>query len=292
LVIQSLRLWVTIKPIATPVLWILGISAAVGALATYFTTTTIAAAIFNVAFILVTLIAVCLVISKERNRALQVEQRNSELFHIVSENIHNAHHLIRDALFDLEHADAGIVRERAKNTAKDLVNLLAGLLSKLTGCYVCVCIKIPEQFEGVTARSIDDLEGKNVLTFCRDRINTPGKRWEQWYHSLVDNSVFRDIILGKIPYFTSADLEKEKDYTNMTPNWRQWYKTAIVVPIRRTVSHSDKGNPKYELLGFLCADSLTTEAFGEKQIDDYAQLLMSVGDGLYLYFDEVRKLDA
>jgi hypothetical protein len=100
LIIQSLRLWVTIKPIATPVLWILGISAAVGALATYFTTTTIAAAIFNVVFLLVTLIAVCLVISKERNRALQVEQRNSELFHIVSENIHNAHHLIRDALFD------------------------------------------------------------------------------------------------------------------------------------------------------------------------------------------------
>jgi len=268
---------------------VLAVAAAVGAIASYFEAIPIVAAIFNVIFIVTIVIASGLVISKERKNTSQLEETFSRKFSLISERLHAVHHLIRDETYRLREVPESAT-SNALHAVGQILGLISGFLGELTGEKICVCIKIMEQFEGITAETPTDLEGKSMLTFCRDP-GTQKKRWEHLYHSLSHslshNSDFRDIILGQKSYFTAVNLEKESGYTNTTSDWNVWYKTAIVVPIQRVVAHKPGGHPRYELLGFLCADSISVEAFGDR-IEDYANLLMSVGDGLYHYFDHVR----
>ena len=225
-------------------------------------------------------------ISKERKKTDEITKDFSQKFGLLSERLHLVNHTIRDATYELKEGP-GSAELHALNTTTKVLGILAGLFSNMTGQQVCVCIKISEQFDGITAESESDLMGKSVLTFNRD-AGTPQPRWEHLHHSLTDNSDFRDIILGRKRWFTGADLERESGYKNTTEEWNKWYRTAIVVPIQLETARKQGGHPIFELVGFLCADAMTSDAFGDN-IENYAHLMMSVGDGLYHYFDHVRK---
>ncbi|MCX5860808.1 MAG: hypothetical protein WCG29_13645 [Desulfomonile sp.] len=282
---RLLQLWESIKPVVGPLLWALGAAAAFCAIAGWFATFPVQVAIANVIFIIIVVVALVWVISKEKKKTSQLEETFSSKLRLISERLHTVHHLIRDETYRLGEAPES-ARLNALHAVGQILNLMSDFLGDLTGQKICVCIKIMEQFEGITAEKPSDLEGKTVLTFVRD-AGTPRKRWEHLRHPLSHNSDFRDIILGQKSYFTAVDLEKESGYTNTTSDWSVWYKTAIVVPIQLDVAQKPGGHPRFELLGFLCADSMSIEAFGDR-IEDYANLLMSVGDGLYHYFDHVR----
>lgn len=65
----------------------------------------------------------------------------------------------------------------------------------------------------------------------------------------------------------AKDAEKNGDsYNNSTKNWERYYKSTIVVPIsianKRLFFNSRKDC--YDVIGFLCIDSLSTDAFLEK----------------------------
>lgn len=62
---------------------------------------------------------------------------------------------------------------------------------------------------------------------------------------------------GRKPsHFYSPDLEKEPNYSNQRPDFRRFYRSALVVPIR-AISNRDAANDKYESIGFLCLDTLS-----------------------------------
>lgn len=65
----------------------------------------------------------------------------------------------------------------------------------------------------------------------------------------------------------SVELEKITDgkykYSNSNYEWQKHYVGTIVVPVK-TLLKGEKGT-KCEILGFLCADSMSKKAFTEKQ---------------------------
>lgn len=59
---------------------------------------------------------------------------------------------------------------------------------------------------------------------------------------------------GKLSYFHSADLSKEKDYRNQRSDYLNWYKSTIVVPIRCPLRRGERETQNY---GFLTIDTTT-----------------------------------
>ena len=66
------------------------------------------------------------------------------------------------------------------------------------------------------------------------------------------------------------DLRKAgKKYRNTTEDYEKYYKGTIVVPIRVNKSHLYyvSENSGYDIVGFLCVDSLSTNAFRNAELD-------------------------
>jgi hypothetical protein len=76
-------------------------------------------------------------------------------------------------------------------------------------------------------------------------------------------------------------------YLNSTKSWGDFYNSTVVAPIRIDAERIGVDDVRYDLLGFLCADSMSTRAFPEKYISLYAQLMLSLGDDLYRYLHAV-----
>lgn len=217
---------------------------------------------------------------------------------IIGERLHSVNDTIRDEYQELGRLSEGgplsgaLLESMSMRAGAKIVNYIAELFSYCSGHKICACLKIFDGRRVITSELVQDLDEESVLTFCRS-ANTPHQRYEHLRHPVRPNTAFRDIILGVTQYFKAVDLEAAAlagNYNNTTVNWSHWYKTAIVVPIRIAVARSRHGTVQYDTLGFLCADSASTSAFGENNIDHYAHLLMSVGDGMYHYFDRIFTL--
>lgn len=62
------------------------------------------------------------------------------------------------------------------------------------------------------------------------------------------------------PHFFSADLvkdEKEGRYSNQRQHFERYYKSAIVVPIRGANKGKEATSSEFDLVGFLCIDTLS-----------------------------------
>lgn len=127
-----------------------------------------------------------------------------------------------------------------------------------------------------------DREIATIKTFVRS-TSTDSKRNENDDNNsdpifIKDNTDFYSILspnsTNKKSYFYqrnlikyAEDAEKNGDsYNNSTKNWERYYKSTIVVPIstanKRLFFNSRKDC--YDVIGFLCIDSLSTDAFLEK----------------------------
>jgi|GEM_PF-1258410 len=215
-------------------------------------------------------------------------------FAVTAEKLHFAVHEIRNEfakLLNLAEAPPGHRRLLPVHAGTKVVNLLADFLTHCVGQPVSVCIKVldklPDNRMELVAPSFDELKTMNVVTVCRSS-NTQKERFEEKLHPIVDNTAFNDIIYRGEPFFAQSDLEeewKQKRYSNTTPNWMDYYKSAIVVPIRLSIGTTNDRVAVYDLLAFLCADAKDPNAFERLRIRAYADFLMAVGDALYHYFD-------
>ena len=92
---------------------------------------------------------------------------------------------------------------------------------------------------------------------------------------------------GRKSYFYSADLTKEKEgtYTNDRANWRQFYRSEIVCPIRYVKASSDGRPATRDDIGFLIVDTMSTNRLNE---GSHVELLGACADQMYNFMSLVR----
>lgn len=210
-----------------------------------------------------------------------------------SENYYLFLHDFRNAYFDIlkEYKDGNYknisngVGKLTDDTIKFLqtaLDYLCELLQKNTGEKICACIKLIEN-SGL-ARGIDK-ENATVTTFCRSKYTDKNRKANDEILAksvkIKDNTDFYDILdeeckdtnsyfyQGNLPQY-DKDLRKAgKKYRNTTEDYQKYYKGTIVVPIRVMKSrlYYINENNGYDIVGFLCVDSPSVNAFRNTDFD-------------------------
>lgn len=80
-----------------------------------------------------------------------------------------------------------------------------------------------------------------------------------------------------------------KPYQNPNINWNDFYSSTIVVPIRikRRYIEAEYVGEGFDILGFLCADSNSTSAFPDREMESYVDTVKAFADTLYIYIDRI-----
>jgi hypothetical protein len=90
---------------------------------------------------------------------------------------------------------------------------------------------------------------------------------------------------GKCAHFHSADLTADHHYQNERAHWQNFYRSAIVVPIRyvdnRRIGHPDASQD----LGFLSVDTLSRNWLNN---GSHVQLLAAFADQMYYFMSLMR----
>lgn len=103
---------------------------------------------------------------------------------------------------------------------------------------------------------------------------------------------------GNLKEFAESLKKIGQKYQNSTENWEDYYIGTIVVPIRiankRLFYTSEEES--YNILGFLCADSLSTKAFTEEAkqrniyyVKAYAALIYNILSKYQFYLKQLGK---
>lgn len=185
-----------------------------------------------------------------------------------------------------------------KDTRQFLVaalDSLSRIFAQNTGCEVSCCVKLIET-NGVNAKI--NADNAKVYTFCRSK-NTDQERLmrdEGEYRSALirDNTDFYEILLNDLPIFYqgnlrqyAADLRKVgKSYNNSRADYDKYYIGTIVAPIRlkKEFQHFDKNTEGYDLIGFLCVDTLSENAFrnDDDHRKNYSFIVKAYADEMYV----------
>lgn len=162
------------------------------------------------------------------------------------------------------------------------LDCLCGILQNNTGEKVYACIKVIENYSAATDI---DKENATVITFCRSRNTDKNRRINDELHTksikVKDNTDFYDILDEESDITNSffyqgnlsrydKDLRKVgKKYQNSTEDYEKYYKGTIVAPIKVKKSrlYYINGNDGEDIVGFLCVDSPSNNAFRNTEFD-------------------------
>lgn len=162
-----------------------------------------------------------------------------------------------------------------KSTMIDIIDLVSEFFSKQLGNKVSICVKLFEENQ------------ETLKTVCRDSKSTDRNNVSKSV-KVSECTAFETIMNGNAEIFAINDLiEYEEqlnrlnyEYKNPTPNWKRFYTTTIVVPIRR-----EKENDVFDIIGFLCMDAKDINTFGHDDISmsPSIKILQNYADILYCY---------
>lgn len=209
-------------------------------------------------------------------KELQRAASHYESYRLVFPQLHDVFHDLRDSLYTILKTPA-ISATTLKNSVDQL---LLGLTERLKHIYdglttaTCsVCIKlltVPDQVE----TKYRDLQSRNKRGNGR---NASVKISENTDFDLIYNS---DKNL-----FLCNDLANYPNYRNSHPDWLTHYNATIVWPLRGI---KDPHRDRRDLFGFLCVDTLQTNAFS----DHNASLWIgaAVADMVYSYMSIISTI--
>lgn len=196
---------------------------------------------------------------------------------------------------------------------KGLDYLCETMSAQAGGQKICGCVK------HIVGNSFGDINYNNasVMTFVRSG-NTDSARKRLDIETVkkakvFENTDFRSIILGEengnSDVFYQQNLLKfdeqlrkvGKRYDNTTPHWEDYYRATIVAPIRianKRLFYKPE-NECYDILGFLCVDTMRTDVFTEKQRENFTYTIKAYAAVFYnalskyqyymMKFDEYEK---
>lgn len=234
--------------------------------------------------------------------------------HEFANNYYLFLHDFRNVYFDILASHKNMIGQnkkiRIEALTKDTVTFiekaldyLCCIMEKNTGQKVCACIKLIENTGNVT--NIDK-DKATVITFCRsnntDKNRKSNDEKKNKSISVKGNTDFYDILdedsQNTNSFFYQTDLlQYDKDlkkigkrYHNTTEDFDKYYRGTIVVPIRvqKKRLHYVPEDNGYDMIGFLCIDSLSTNAFRDTDSDreNYSSIVKSFAAEMYIILNK------
>lgn len=191
-----------------------------------------------------------------------------------------------------------------KEFIENSLNYLCEVMYANTGEKVCACIKLIEN-----NGSVNDInkETARVITFSRSSNNDDKRKTYSdngKSFRIKENTDFYDILdensQNTDSFFYQSDLQQYekkledvgKEYRNTTRNYSKYYKSTIVVPIKieNNLIHYTEDDYGYNIIGFLCVDSLSTNAFRDTEFDKCVntRILESFASELYIILNKYK----
>ena len=189
--------------------------------------------------------------------------------------------------------------EKVEGMLKDSLDDICEIYKAFSGQKVSACIKYIDSVGSV------ELDDATLRTFVRS-TNADVKRCERDNNLtrsiyIKDNSDFYEILNpnNKQFYFYQQNLieyaknceKMGSEYKNSTHEWELYYKGTIVVPIsiaNKRVAFSGKEHC-YNVLGFLCIDSLSTEAFLKSEETYNVNIAQAVAAQMYIMLNQYQQ---
>ncbi len=148
---------------------------------------------------------------------------------------------------------------------RNLVDLAAGEKDVLQA----VCQRIENIFHTVTHRNcmvtiklVTDSNGKTLAeTYVRSQqLSERDRNRSRYSVGTGRNTAFDEAAKkradGLPQHFFSANLLTEKGYSNERQHYERFYKSTLVVPISGSNRGKEGTNQEFDLIGFLCVDTL------------------------------------
>jgi hypothetical protein len=179
-----------------------------------------------------------------------------------------------------------------------IADIISCYFTKLLGKEIAVCIKSVEQAdsniiaEDSSKQSIYNIEKDDMYlyTLCRSQNTNDDRKDLPRAIPKEGNTAIEKIFDENQRWYVCNNLKKEHNkrdgsgrrlYNNKTPNFLDYYKSTIVVPIRRKIR-----NKEFHVAAILAIDSNHNNTFSLLKMSQgnvFPYLLGAFADGLYLY---------
>lgn len=263
--------------------------------------------LFIIGFVIFTIVSITLFSLRnvQKSFAIKTKKDYDNFIEKTSNITHNLLHRVRNSIYYMENAFTCKKFDNVKDFEQyvtmeflQLVDSLANGLKDILDTDIRACIKCLKY----TALNEEDINKMNLVTFARSGLRNIDEIMQEHLQPIVleENSDFLDIVNNEKnsrqrQYFYEKNLKeydkrlrKEgKKYRNSNDSWESDYITTIVCPIRlkRRTGNTDDSMLEYDLIGFLCVDSLDENAFCGECSDFCFDLLKGLADILYVYLD-------
>jgi len=181
-----------------------------------------------------------------------------------------------------------------------ILDNLCEVLNSFTQRKISACIKLITYNE---AEEIINIDNASLVTFCRSNNSDTDRQNYENHNKVIllkDNTDFREIVSNgnDKDYFYQGDLEAYdkllqktgKHYDNTHKDWYNYYAGTIVVPIRiefKLLYHQNKDD-EYHILGFVCVDSKSKDAFTEQYEKYNVDVVKAYADLIYILLGQYR----
>lgn len=222
----------------------------------------------------------------------------------VSFALHNLSHKFRDVFFDILHdyklkqLNEISLTNYVDRFIKESLNELCKIMEDYTACEVSACVKLIE-CDDSSDKGIE-VDTAKIVVFCRsdnsdkERINYDKQPHQTFLKE--DTALMQVVGEDAKPHFSCSDLRKYREkhsgekeyYKNPNQNWEKYYIGTFIVPIRIELSRLfyKKDDEPYHVIGFLCLDSLSKNAFLDRQEKYNAEIIKSFADIFYVVFSK------
>lgn len=215
-------------------------------------------------------------------------------FHVRNENaglkdvtghLHGINHIYRDVLHACFSGPAPVTNREElirheRETIRGVCQRIENIFSRLIGRDCLVTVKLITKDEKgnryctTYERSQDKCE-RDKDGLCAYEVGT-GR-----------NSAFDEALRmrhnGERSRFYSGDIANDRAYCNQRQHWEQFYRSAIVVPIRSPRSSRDVDDS--DDLGFLCVDTMSRNRLKDSY---HVNLMAAFADQMYNFFCLMR----
>ncbi len=264
----------------------------------------------GILFFALTCLALCVVIFllmlKFRNLLMLTRKSMTKNYYNFLRNFRNYYFKLI-AEYKQEGATESMRIRNVDNITKTFLttalDYICEIIGNSAGEEVCACIKVIEN--DYTEECIIDINEAKVRTFCRssntstERIANDTIQGRLSSVKIVENTDFYEILSGASSSGVyQADLKEYdnylrtigKTYKNTTRKYWEYYKGTIVVPIRVANEHLyfNNLNSDYNVIGFLCVDTLSTNVFRKNDKEFYMNIVKAFAAEIYVILNKYK----
>lgn len=177
-----------------------------------------------------------------------------------------------------------------------IIDSLCTQLKHITGQEICGCIKLVDGFSdsqtprAITIETVSDFVRSKNTDADRVNRNIPKKvliRDNIDFLELMDyNNVRNQFYQPNLIKYAKELADDDKQYRNTTLNWKDYYKSTVVIPIQisnELLAHQE--DEAYNVIGFICFDSDKEGAFSRALKEPITNLIKAYAALLYCLLD-------